>query len=130
MTLEETLASDPIRSADNRAGTPSNVLDHPGADPLEILSEVEFGDCALAFIRPKLLVGAAQGHSHDHCSRRSRGMLLNDGLSPLAGYDLHVSAGLGRVREVPFGAIFRGQLPDHLTPRGFQAPGTESARRR
>jgi hypothetical protein len=79
VALEETHASDPIRSANDGAGTPSNVLDHPGADPLEILSEVEFGDCALAFIRPKLLVGAAQGHSHDHCSRRSRGMLLNDG---------------------------------------------------
>jgi len=129
MTLEETLANDPIRSANDGAGTPSNVLDHPGADPLEILSEVEFGDCALAFIRPKLLVGAAQGHSHDHC-RRSRGMLLNDERSPLAGYDLHVSARLGRVREVPFGAIFRGQLPDHLTPGVLQAPGTESARDR
>jgi hypothetical protein len=48
-------------------------------------------------------------------------MLLKDERSPLAGYDLHVSAGLGRVREVPFGAIFRGQLPDRLTP-GFCKP--------
>src|ERR1700704_3836000 len=33
----------------------------------------------------------------------------------------------GRVREVPFSAIFRGQLPDHLTTLGFVGPGTESA---
>ena len=43
MALEEPLAIDAVRRADDGAGTALEMLDHPRADLLQILREVELG---------------------------------------------------------------------------------------
>src|ERR1700676_3349011 len=58
MALEEVLALDAVRRADQRAWPSLDVSDHPFANRLEIAGEIEFCDgFAVASVRPHLFLG-------------------------------------------------------------------------
>src|SRR5205814_1469457 len=64
MALEPCLVVDAIRSANDRARTALEVLDHPRPDGLEVARELELGDWAcLALPRPQCLLGLRDGYA-------------------------------------------------------------------
>ena len=56
MALEEPLAVDAVRRADDRAGA-AQMLDHPRPDLLQIARKIELGDSYVFGRRPQRLVG-------------------------------------------------------------------------
>ena len=66
MTLEELLAADPVRCADDRAGSSLDMLDQPRADRFVIAGKILLGDRpAVVGIRPERLVRVRNQHAHD-----------------------------------------------------------------
>ena len=65
VALEEDLAADAVGRAHQRARPTPDVVDHPRADRLVVLRQLELGDRRL-FVRPQGLVGMRDRHAHDH----------------------------------------------------------------
>jgi hypothetical protein len=55
-------------------------------------------------------------------------MLLNNKAEAFRSLDIGISAGLGRFREISFGAVFCKQLFDHEGTVNIGFYGTESSR--
>ena len=110
VTLEEALAVDAVRRADQRAWPALDMTDHPFADRLEIAGEIEFcHGFAVTRVRPHYLVGMGDDHAH-HLGgfalswRRPR-------LNRLAGFGRRLCDRFG---EFGHGRLFRLHLPGGL----------------
>ena len=103
VALEESLAADTIRAADQGAGSTLDVRQHPLADRREIVGEFALGDgTAIARIRPDHFVGVGDRHSGGS-QARGRG----DGAA---------ARRLRGVAEVPFAAMSRVSPVRHELP--------------
>ena len=120
VTLEELLAVDAVRRADDGAGPPLEMLDHPGTDLFEIGGQISLGDGASPFsagqsalsglemVTPMTTVAPALARSLALGTGRGRRQLSVLGRDGMLGS--HFLGGL------VFAKPFEGGLADHAAP--------------